>query len=37
MATNRPRGGVHYPRSLGEFGSWFATDAECLDFLEWLR
>jgi len=28
---------VHYPRSLGEFQSWFATDAECLDYLEWLR
>ncbi|MGH3238217.1 MAG: IS1595 family transposase [Streptosporangiaceae bacterium] len=33
----RLRGGVHYPRSLGEFQSWFATDADCLDFLEWLR
>ena len=32
-----PRAGVHYPRSLGEFGSWFATDADCLDYLEWLR
>ena len=31
------RGGVHYPRSLGEFQSWFATDADCLDYLEWLR
>ena len=29
--------GCHYPRSLGEFQSWFATDAECLDYLEWLR
>ena len=26
-----------YPRSLGELGSWFATDADCLDYLEWLR
>jgi transposase-like protein len=28
---------VHYPRSTGEFQSWFATDADCLDYLEWLR
>jgi hypothetical protein len=33
----RPRAGVHYPRSTGEFQSWFATDADCLDFLDWLR
>lgn len=37
MLTARLRGGVHYPRSLGEFRSWFATDADCLDYLEWLR
>jgi transposase-like protein len=29
--------GVHYPRSTGEFQSWFATDADCLDYLDWLR
>jgi transposase-like protein/rubredoxin len=29
--------GVHFPRSLGEFQAWFATDADCLDYLEWLR
>ncbi len=29
--------GSHYPRSMGEFRSWFATDADCLDYLEWLR
>ena len=29
--------GRHYPRSVGEFGAWFATDADCLDYLEWLR
>ena len=29
--------GVHYPRSLAEFQAWFATDADCLDYLEWLR
>jgi transposase-like protein len=32
-----PRGGLHYPRSLGEFQAWFRTDADCLDYLEWLR
>ncbi len=35
MAT--PRAGTHYPRSLGEFQAWFRTDADCLDYLEWLR
>jgi transposase-like protein len=33
----RPRAGVHYPRSAGEFQSWFSTDADCLDYLDWLR
>ena len=28
---------MHYPRSTGEIESWFATDADCLDFLDWLR
>ena len=32
-----PRAGVHYPRSVGEFQAWFGTDADCLDYLEWLR
>jgi len=32
----RPRPGTHYP-SLGEFQAWFQTDADCLDYLEWLR
>jgi transposase-like protein len=31
------RGGLHYPRSIGEFQAWFRTDADCLDYLEWLR
>ena len=31
------RGGVHYPRSVGEFQVWFRTDADCLDYLECLR
>ncbi len=22
---------------MGEFSSWFLTDADCLDYLEWLR
>lgn len=29
--------GRDYPRSLGELQSWFATDDDCLDYLEWLR
>jgi len=33
----QPRAGVYYPRSTGEFQSWFATDADCLDYLDWLR
>lgn len=37
MRITHPRGGVHYPRSTGEFQSWFATDEDCLDYLEWLR
>jgi len=32
-----PRAGKHYPRSVGEFQAWFRTDADCLDYLEWLR
>ncbi|MGH2797933.1 MAG: IS1595 family transposase, partial [Thermoleophilaceae bacterium] len=35
MATSQA--GKHYPRSLGEFQAWFRTDADCLDYLEWLR
>ena len=37
MRTARPRAGVHYPRSTGEFQAWFASDGDCLDYLEWLR
>jgi hypothetical protein len=37
MDARQPRAGHHYPRSTGEFQSWFATDADCLDYLEWLR
>ena len=32
-----PRAGKHYPRSVGEFQAWFQTDADCLDYLAWLR
>jgi len=31
------RPGRDYPRSVGEFQSWFRSDADCLDYLEWLR
>lgn len=34
---DHPHAGTHYPRSLGEFQVWFRTDADCLDYLEWLR
>ena len=34
---SRPVAGMHYPRSIGEFSAWFGTDADCLDYLEWLR
>jgi transposase-like protein len=37
MEEARPRAGVHYPRSAGEFRAWFGTDEDCLDFLDWLR
>ena len=37
MDDRWPSAGRHYPRSTGEFQSWFATDADCLDFVEWLR
>jgi len=35
--VDHPRAGTHYPRSVGEFQAWFRTDADCLDYLEWLR
>ena len=37
MTSPQPRAGVHYPRSAGEFRSWFGTDADCLNYLDWLR
>ena len=33
----QPRVGTHYPRSTGEFQAWFRTDADCLDYLDWVR
>ena len=36
MAVSVPRARVDYPRSMGEFQSWFASDADCLDYLAWL-
>jgi hypothetical protein len=35
--VERSLAGRQYPRSLGEFQAWFSTDADCLDYLEWLR
>ncbi len=35
--SNTPLAGRDYPRSVGELQSWFATDDDCLDYLEWLR
>src|SRR3954467_8304845 len=32
-----PVAGLHYPTATGEFMAWFSTDADCLDYLEWLR
>jgi len=32
-----PLAGRHFPRSLGEFQAWFRADADCLDYLDWLR
>jgi transposase-like protein len=32
-----PMAGLHYPAATGEFMAWFSTDADCLDYLEWLR
>lgn len=36
MEAPQLRVGVHYPSSVGEFQAWFGTDADCLDYLEWL-
>jgi transposase-like protein len=35
--VDRPVAGVQFPGSVGEFQSRFRTDADCPDYLEWLR
>jgi transposase-like protein len=35
--TPVPQAGVQYPASTGEFLAWFPADADCLDYLQWLR
>lgn len=37
VLTTGPMSGVHYPKSTGEFLAWFATDEDCMDYLDWLR
>jgi len=37
VTMERPHASIHYPKALGEFQAWFRTDADCLDYLEWLR
>ena len=37
MTGSLLRAGVHYPRSAGVIQTWFVTDADCLDYLDWLR
>lgn len=34
---DHPLAGTHYPRAVGEVHAWFRADADCLDYLEWLR
>lgn len=36
-ATRGPVPGAHYPRDLAQLRAWFPTDADCLDYLDWLR
>lgn len=33
----RPVQGIDYPGSLPEVRRWFASDADCFDYLDWLR
>lgn len=37
MPVAQPRRGVHFPRSLGELESWFASEDDCLEYLEWFH
>jgi hypothetical protein len=32
-----PKTSVDYPANFAKFASWFTTDADCLDYLSWLR
>jgi transposase-like protein len=32
-----PVAGRDYPATFGDYGAWFRTDADCLDYLRWLR
>ena len=33
----KPTAGRDYPGSVGELLAWFTSDADCRDYLEWLR
>jgi hypothetical protein len=35
--TEGPVAGIDYPARLAELRAWFPTDADCLDYLDWLR
>lgn len=37
MAIAAPVGGQDFPRNLVEMTSWFSDQADCLDYIEWLR
>jgi hypothetical protein len=37
LNIDQPTAGIHYPRSSEEFGAWFRSSADCLDYLDWLR
>lgn len=37
MALASPVGGTDFPRNLVEMTTWFSTQEDCLDYLEWLR
>ena len=37
MTVDRPVRGREYPGSYGELLSWFGDDADCRDYLDWLR
>jgi len=36
-STDRPVAGVDYPARLAQLRAWFGTDADCVDYLDWLR